>query len=208
MTPIGRTISKFSFPNTMSNTLGQIFPLHKYIRNTTLVKFHENPLVCPWSSCFGLQNFHFGFLVFMWLLHVQCSHNHYMTQRKKKFDNIFEPFKQINIAWWEWSESYVGTKGLTLEIHLWTNSRVLALRFLWNCIFKIITCTLNTFTFQKLHIWTLSLHETPHFHFNSCLRVPSLVIVNAMYDALINIMSKLILNFDCQSFKSNLRLLR
>jgi len=51
LTPIGRTISKFSFPNTMSNTLGQIFPPHKNICNTTLIKFHENPLATLLETC-------------------------------------------------------------------------------------------------------------------------------------------------------------
>jgi hypothetical protein len=51
LTPIGRNISKFSLPNTISNTLGEIFPPHKYIHNTTLVKFHENPLTTLPETC-------------------------------------------------------------------------------------------------------------------------------------------------------------
>jgi hypothetical protein len=38
----------------MSNTYGQVFPPQKYIHNTTLIKFHENLLECPWPPYFGL----------------------------------------------------------------------------------------------------------------------------------------------------------
>lgn len=71
--------------NIMSNTYGQVFHPQKYIHNTTFVKFHENLLVCPWPSYFGLWYFHFTFLVFF-LVVASISHIiKFQTKEKKLF---------------------------------------------------------------------------------------------------------------------------
>jgi hypothetical protein len=56
------------FQNIIFNTFWTIFPPHKSIHNTNLVKFHETSLVCPWISYFKLHDFHFVGRVFLWLL--------------------------------------------------------------------------------------------------------------------------------------------
>jgi hypothetical protein len=50
------------------------------------------PPIYHWFSCFGLQDFHFCFLIFMWLLVVHI----FITFQLDILDNIFEPFKWIN----------------------------------------------------------------------------------------------------------------
>jgi hypothetical protein len=67
-TQLDVTFSKYSIQNIMSNTFWTIFPPHKYIHNTNLIKFHENSLVCPWTSYFKLHDLHLVQRIFLWLL--------------------------------------------------------------------------------------------------------------------------------------------